>query len=328
VHPPTESAKARPNLSDDDQSSAVGSATVSKAKIAVVGAAGKIGYATSSALRKAGVPVRAIMRDATNADRLRAIGCEIGLVDLRDSAGLSVEIAKADGVQIILPPPPQAEDADSEMRQIIESLVTALEKATPSRVVAISDYGAHVGRGVGMPYMFHVFEERLDRLNTDKVFLRSAEHMEGWASLIPGALATGVLWSLHHPVEGQFPTVAAPDVGLIAADLLRGASSGNGEQIVHAEGPRRYSANDVATAVSQLARRSVTAQELPRSRWEETLQLGLSPSSAKLVVDVYDAHNRGGLIDIEPSRGEVRRGATELIDALRPLVSATINRTT
>jgi NAD(P)H dehydrogenase (quinone) len=294
--------------------------------IAVVGAAGKIGYSTSFALRKAGVPVRAILRDATKTTQLTAIGCEVGLADLQDSAALSVEIAKADAVQIILPPPPQAEDAEGEMRRSIESLAEALEAARANRVLAISDYGAHVGEGVGMPYMFYLFEERLRQLKMDKVFLRSAEHMEGWVPFIPGAIATGVLPSLHHPVEAEFPTVSAPDVGLIAADLLRGASTGSGEQIVHVEGPRRYSTNDVATALSQLVRRPVIAQELPRSQWQEALRLGLSASTAQLVVDVYDAHNKGGLIDVEPNRGEVRHGTTELIDALRPLVSATLNK--
>jgi uncharacterized protein YbjT (DUF2867 family) len=51
--------------------------------IAIVGAAGKVGYATSSALRQAGVPVRAILRDTSKAPRLRDIGCEIALADLQ-----------------------------------------------------------------------------------------------------------------------------------------------------------------------------------------------------------------------------------------------------
>lgn len=51
----------------------------------------------------------------------------------------------------------------------------------------------------------------------------------------------------------------------------------------------------------------------------------LSASAAELVVDVYDAHNRGGLIDVEPNMGGVRHGTTELIDALRPFVPAAAN---
>lgn len=265
---------------------------------AIVGAAGKIGYATSLVLRKAGVPVRAILRDATKASRLSEIGCDVALADLQDPAALGREIANADAVQVILPPPPQAENAAGEMRRSIECLAETLEKARPNRVLAISDYGAHVSEDVGMPSLFHIFEERLRRLEMPKVFLRSAEHIEGWGAFIPVAIATGFLPSLHHPVERAFPAVSAPDVGLIAADLLLRPGAGTGEQIVHAEGPRRYSATDAANAFSQLLGRTITAQALPRSQWQETLERGLSASTAKLVVGAYDANNRGGLIDV------------------------------
>ena len=286
----------------------------------VVGAAGKVGYSTSSALRKAGVPVRAVLRDESKAGRLAAIGCDIALADLQDPAALGRAIANADAVQIILPPPPKAEDAAGEMRRSIESLTDALERAHPKRVLAISDYGAHVGQDVGMPSVFRIFEQRLRRLKMSKVILRSAEHMEGWGASIPMAVATGVLPSLHHPVERMFPAVSAPDVGLIAADLLLHASEAD-EQVVHAEGPRRYSAVDVAAALSQLLGRPVAAQPVPRSQWQQSLEQVLSTSATKLLVDVYDAHNRGGLIDVEPN-GKVRYGTTEFVDALRPLVAA------
>lgn len=289
---------------------------------AIVGAAGKVGYSTSLALREAGVPVRAVLRDETKASRLRAIGCEIALADLRDPVALGRALAGADAVQVILPPPLRAEDASAEMRQIVDSMVAALEQAGPRQVLAISDYGAHVEKDVGMPTLFRFFEQRLCQLGMPKVLLRSAEHMEGWGAFLPVAVASGVLPSLHHPVDMEFPTVSAADVGLMAADLLLRPESGTGVRIVHAEGPRRYSAADVAAAVSQLLGRAITAVPLPRSQWQESLERGLSASAAKLVVDVYDAHNAGGLIDVEPGRGEVRRGAMGLVDALRPLVPA------
>ncbi len=44
-------------------------------------------------------------------------------------------------------------------------------------------------------------------------------------------------------------------------------------------------------------------------------------SLAELLIKVNDAKNRGGLVDVETDAGEVRYGATTLIDALRPLVA-------
>ncbi|WP_439615440.1 NAD(P)H-binding protein [Shinella sp.] len=291
---------------------------------AIVGAAGKVGYSTSLALRKAGMPVRAILRDEAKAGRLREIGCDIALADLQDPTALGWAIANADAVQVILPPPTQAEDAPGDMRRSIESMAMALERARPKRVLAISDYGAHIGDDIGMPTLFRIFEERFRRLDMPKVFLRSAEHMEGWGAFVPMAITTGILPSLHHPVEMDFPTVSAADVGLMAADLLLGPNVGTDVQIVHAEGPRRYSAADVAAVLSQLRGRTITAQALPRAQWLESLKRVVSASTTKLLIDLYDAHNKGGLIDVEPD-GEVRYGATTLIDALRPLVTATVD---
>ncbi|TBY80815.1 NAD(P)H-binding protein [Rhizobium leguminosarum] len=287
---------------------------------AIVGAAGKVGYSTSLALRKAGLPVRAILRDEAKAPSLSEIGCEIALADLQDPAALARSIADADAVQVILPPPLRATDAAGEMRRSIESLAEALGQARPKRVLAISDYGAHITEDVGMPTMFRVFEERLGQLYAHKIFLRSAEHMEGWGLVIPVAIASGILPSFHDPVDMKFPTISAPDLGLIAADLLQQPTTGEDLQIVHAEGPHRYGANEVAAALSQLLGRTVEAQAVPRSQWKKSFERALSPSAVELLINLYDAHNKGGQIDIEPQRGEVRYGTTDLIDALRPLL--------
>lgn len=87
---------------------------------AIVGAAGKVGYSTALALRKAGVPVRAIVRDESKAGPLIEIGCDIAVADLRDPAALGLAVGNADAVQVILP-----QDGVGEMHRSIESLAKA-----------------------------------------------------------------------------------------------------------------------------------------------------------------------------------------------------------
>lgn len=291
---------------------------------AIVGAAGKIGYATAAALRKAGLPVRAILRDPSKADRLRALGCEVALADLQNPGSLGRAIANAHTVQIICPPIPQATDIVSDMRRSMESLAVAVDRARPDLFLAISDYGAHVESDIGMPTLFRYFEERLRMLHVPKIFLRSAEHMEGWGAVVPMAVAAGVLPSFHSPVEKTFPTISAGDVGVIAADLLLHPSAVSGERLVHAEGPRRYSALDVAKALSELLGRAVTAQAVPREQWMVALNRVVSESAAQVLIDLYDAHNMGGIVDVDTRNGEVKYGTTELIEALRPMVPAEV----
>lgn len=289
--------------------------------VAIIGASGKVGLATSKSLRQSGVPVRAIVRDASKATQLADIGCEISVADVQNADEVANAIGNADAVQVIVPPAPQAPDTALQMRQAIESLAQALEKTTPKRVLAISDYGAHVDQDIGMPTLCREIEERLGRLDCHKIFLRSAEHMEGWGRAIPVAVASGVLPSFHDPLDQQFPTVSAPDVGLISAELLLRDSStgGNSTEVFHVEGPRRCAASDAASVVGQLLGRKVQAEAVPRSAWTAAFEKIMSGTLAELLVKANAAQNEGGLVDVEPN-GQVLYGKTELIDALRAVI--------
>ncbi|RFU81408.1 nadp-binding domain [Trichoderma arundinaceum] len=231
---------------------------------------------------------------------LHKVGCEIAVADLQDSKALAKEIGDADTVQIVLPPSPRAKDTAAEMRKAIESLASALEEAHPRRVLAISDYGAHITHGIGM--------------------LTMCQHMQGWGRVIPAAIDSGTLLSFHDPVDMLFPTISAPDLGLIAANLLLQPTTEKDIEIVHAEGPRQYSPSDVAVALSELLGRTITAEAVPRSQWKDAFEHVMSVSLAELLIKANDAQNKGGLVDVKPNSAEIHYGTTEFIDALRPLV--------
>ncbi|WP_413988259.1 NAD(P)H-binding protein [Labrys okinawensis] len=288
---------------------------------AILGAAGKVGRATVSALRATGQPVRAIIRDPSKASAFEALGCEVAIADLQDAAALARAFDGAAFVQVICPPAPSAEDAGAEMRHSIDCIAKALTAARPRATLAISDYGAEIGSGTGITVLFHELEVQLRALPTEAIFLRSAEHMENWARVIRVAADTGRLPSLHHSLSKRFPTVSAPDVGRISAEILLqrrdGASTAD---LFHVEGPERYTPVDVAEALTTLLNREVVAFEVPRHAWHQTmLSAGLSDSGAELVTELYDAHNRG-LIDFEAGAGEVFHGTTNLARAFQALL--------
>jgi len=289
----------------------------------ILGAAGKAGGATIEVLRSAGQPVRAVIRDGSQAAPLVAAGCEIAIADLRDASALARAFAGASAVQVICPPAPQAVDAKAEMESSISAIGLALCAARPPLVLAISDYGAELPDGTGITALFHALEARLRRLPGDLIFLRSAEHMQNWARVGALAAQTGRLQSLHHPLTKLFPTISAHDVGRIAGDLLLSHRTGGcSPRIVHAEGPRRYTPQDVASAMASLLGPDIAAAALEREKWDSVLTAaGLSESAVRLVTELYDAHN-AGRIDVEAGVGEIRYGTTELIDALRPSLSA------
>jgi hypothetical protein len=186
----------------------------------------------------------------------------------------------------------------------------------------LSDYGAELDSGTGITMLFHhletAFREAVPRLT----LLRSAEHMQNWARVLPAALSTGLLPSLHHPVDRVFASVSAHDVGVLAAQLLIDGHGGNAVRVVSIEGPRRHDANGVAHALSEVAGHAIVARALPRSEWTATLlRAGLNANHAQLIVDLYDAQN-AGRIDVEAGASERRFGRTELHEVFAALVSA------
>jgi len=286
----------------------------------ILGASGKVGGSTIRALRQRGADVRALVRDPQKAHGLEALGCEVVTADLHAEDSLVRAFAGSDVVQVLCPMLPQASNARSAMTAFVDTLTAALETAKPRAVVAISDYGAEHESGTGITTLFHYFERKLRRLQISLTLLRSAEHMQNWSRVAAYAQKTGVLPTMHHPLSKRFPTVSALDVGVIAADVqlpVRPESwhrELSEPRIVHVEGPERYTAIDVATAVGSKMGREIVAQALPRRQWHAILTGGgMGPSYADLVVELYDAHN-AGRIDAESGVGEIRRGTSTLHD--------------
>jgi uncharacterized protein YbjT (DUF2867 family) len=286
--------------------------------ITICGATGKIGGTAARALRARGLAVRAVVRDTSRANTLTDQGCELAVADLHDADALRHAFRDSSAVLAIVPLSPMADDVEADAQQTIEALGSALERARPGAVVAISDYGAHVPSGTGVTMILRRLEQRLAPLSTTRTFVRSAEHMQNWARQLRPIRARGVIASLHQPVTRAFPTVSAFDVGEVAAELLAlPPSAASAPRILHVEGPTRYSAADIARVFEQQLGQTVNAIELPRDQWESTLRAGMGASYALLVAALQDAHN-AGLIDVEPG-GEVRRGTTDLTTAIGAL---------
>ncbi|PRY08458.1 NAD(P)H-binding protein [Paraburkholderia sp. BL25I1N1] len=292
----------------------------------IFGAAGNVGKVSAAALRRAGRDVRAVVRDQQQGEFLAGLGCEVVVADLLDAATVARAIEGAHAVQLLCPLPRGHADPAQVMRRMIDVSVAALRADPPPRIVALSDYGAEHPAGTGITTLFHELETQLRTVDSRLTFLRAAEHMHNWARVLPLALASGALPSLHHPLSKRFPTVAAQDVGTLAAELLLddGAQPVS-PRVVSIESAERASASDVARTLSELAGRAVVAREVPRGEWAAMLQgAGLGEHHARLITELYDAHN-AGRIDVEAGISERRFGATTLAEvfaAILPRVAA------
>ncbi|MDN7425882.1 NAD(P)H-binding protein [Burkholderia sp. AU45388] len=289
----------------------------------IFGASGNVGLSTVTALRNAGHSVRAVLRDARHRERFVQLGCDVAIAGLADANAIAAAIDGAQAVQLLCPAPAVDPDPAATMTRTIDAATAALAANPPPALLALSDYGAELEGNTGITRLFRDFEARLKTIPTQLTLLRSAEHLQNWARALPVALGTGVLPSFHHPVGKVFPTVWAPDVGVVAARLLLDApEGGSGPRIVSVEGPRRVSVTAIADTLGAVARRAIVAHALPRDTWSATLlRAGLSERHAQLIVDLYDVHN-AGRIDVEADVSERVYGTTTLEEALAVLVRA------
>jgi len=291
----------------------------------IFGASGKAGRVTAAALRRVNQPVRAVVRHARRGESLAQMGCEIALADLADPQSVAAAIKGAHAVQLLCPVPADDKDPETTMRTMIDVTVDALRENPPAALLAISDYGAELPLNTGITRLYHYLEQRLKPVATNLILLRSAEHMQNWAAFIPAALASGMLPSLHLPLERRFPTVAAQDVGAASAELLLHSLPDSRQtgttRIVSLEGPQRVSMSDIAATLSEVSGRAVEPHALPRETWTPALlKAGLSDNHARLITDLYDIYNTGR-IDVEADRSERRFGTTALRDVLESLVA-------
>ncbi|RKE39097.1 uncharacterized protein YbjT (DUF2867 family) [Paraburkholderia sp. BL23I1N1] len=291
----------------------------------IFGAAGNVGRVSAAALRRAGREVRAVVRNPRQGDVLADIGCEIAIADLLDPTSVARAIEGAYAVQMLCPVPHADANPVTTMRRMIDVSAGALRANPPQRLLALSDYGAEHASGTGITTLFHYIETRLAPVASQLIFLRAAEHMHNWGRLLPIALSKGVLPSLHHPLSKLFPTVAAQDVGSLAAELLLDDRPAKvSPRVVSIEGEARVSALDVARTLSELAHRQITAYEVPRDEWTAMLHgAGLGENHARLITDLYDAHN-AGRIDIESEISERRFGSTALADVFAAILARAV----
>ncbi|WP_433870674.1 NmrA family NAD(P)-binding protein [Saccharopolyspora sp. CA-218241] len=208
------------------------------APVLVTGATGKQGGATARALRAAGVPVRALVRDpATDqAKAVEALGAELITGDLhdRDSVIRAAEGARA--VFSVQLPAVTAEgfDFDGEVAQGINLIEAALAAGVPQFVhTSVTGAGQHTetpgwaeGRWASMEFTLGAKSAIQERLRAagflHSTLLKPGFFMENFlpsmAFLFPRGIEGGLV-SVLNP-ETRLSLVAVDDIGKAAAAAI------------------------------------------------------------------------------------------------------------
>jgi uncharacterized protein YbjT (DUF2867 family) len=281
---------------------------------AITGITGKVGAAVARSLLSADQSVRAVIRDRSKGAGWTQLGCKIAVAEMSDTDALTAAFEDTAAVFVLLPPVFDPAPGFPEASGIIESLRTALFRAKPERVVALSTIGANATR----PNLLNVLgqlEEALSSLPMPVTFLRAAWFMENAAWDIASA-KSGSIQSYLQPLDRAFPMISSDDVGRAAAALLR--ERWDGKRVVELEGAQRVSPNALAAAFAKALGHPVHCEAVPRERWESIFRAqGMkNPTPRMQMIDGFNA----GWIDFAEHGAHARKGSIGIDQAIATLI--------
>jgi len=280
----------------------------------ITGVTGRVGGGVARHLLAQGHRVRAVVRSEAKGAAWKKLGCEVAVASLADAPALTAAFSGADGVFLMSPPDFDPAVGFPDTLRNIESVAAAVDAAQPGKLVYLSTVGAHVER-FSLLNNALLFERALRRLPIPVAFVRAAWFMEN-AAWDVGSAREGVISTFLQPFEHAIPMVATADISALAAQTLE--QSWSGVRVIELEGPRRYSAADVAKGFAAVLGKPVRCEAVPRNSWEALFRSqGMqNPEPRIQMIDGFNA----GWIDFEGGDAEPHRGLTPLDAALREVV--------
>ena len=283
--------------------------------VAVTGITGKVGSRVARGLLAQGRTVRAVVRSRAKGDEWAALGCEVSVASIDDTAAMTEAFRDVDGVFLMTPPNYDPEPGFPDTQRNAAVLRAAIEASRPAKIVFLSTVGAQVTE-LNLLNNSGMTEAMLRTVPVPVAFLRAAWFMENAAWDLESA-KSGVVHSFLQPLDHPIPMVATEDIAQTAVELL--GQSWNGVRLVELEGPERYSSNDVAAALASALGTPVRNEIVPRSTWEGLFRSqGMKNPLPR--IRMVDGFNEGW-IDFESGQRGSRKAGTTLQAALQALVS-------
>lgn len=285
---------------------------------AITGITGQVGGVVGQALRTAGLPVRAVVRDVAKGRHWAELGCEVARAAMDDAEALGHAFTGAEAVFILLPPIFDPSPGFAETRRVIDAVRTALEIARPRRVVCLSTIGAQASQ----PNLLNplgLMEQALGALDIPTAFLRAAWFIENSQWDLQPMRDNGVMPSFLQPTDKPVPMVATADVGLVIAELLQ--ERWQGRRTIELEGPAPVSPDQLADAFARLLGHPVRAEVVPREQWETRFR-GQGMQHPLPRMQMLDGFNQGW-IAFERGDAEQRKGRLTIDTVLRELLART-----
>jgi NADH dehydrogenase len=236
---------------------------MSGSRVLVVGATGQLGSVITRKLIAAGIPVRALARNAQKLDQF-APQAEIAAIDLRDVRKLTEACRGIDQI-ISTANNNLGKGSNSPTRTDLsnyQNLCAAARNGGVRRLMYLSARGLSQDAPVDVFRIKWYIEDAIRRSGVPYVMLRPSAFMEIWVEEI---LAKGIREKGVATIFGDGNTVtnyiAADDVAEFAVKILSHPEVVN--EVVEIGGPSNLSQNDVTTLIERRLNRRAKRRHVP-----------------------------------------------------------------
>src|ERR1700730_130460 len=260
----------------------------------ILGATGNIGSVITRTLLEKGEKVRAFARSAEKLKALADKGAETQAGDITDVAALTNALTGVRAAFLMMPPGMDSKDYRADQERGIEAISTAVKNSGLQYAVNLSSVGAQAEAGTGPIVGQHVHEQKLNDMEKLNVLhLRRAYFMENELAGIGLIKTMGILGGAIK-ADLEMPMIATRDIGAYAAKRLLRLDF-NGKKTQELLGERDLTMNEVASVLG----RSIGKPDLKyvQFSYEEVgqalIQLGVSPKTAALFVEMFKGINEG-----------------------------------
>lgn len=244
----------------------------------ILGVTGQVGAALVDNLLEKGLPVKAVMRNKKEADRLKAKGAEVAIADYFDGEALKKAVAGADLLFAITPENPTSNDVLGDNEKLLYNYRMAVRQSSITSLIGLSSIGAQFEEGTGNLLLSHKLENAFSDVEIHKVFIRPAYYYSNWLMSLDAVKENGVLPSFYPP-DQKFHMISPVDVAKFVANTIeKGIDTSETIEIV---GPKQYSAQDIAKDMGAALQKEVNVAAIPREEWKSTMKnIGFSDDAA------------------------------------------------
>lgn len=265
-----------------------------RAPVLVTGATGSTGQALWQGLARRGVPARAMVRKASDAERFTGPGTDAVVADFDDTAALA---AALEGIERAYLVTPSSERAETQQVGFVE----AAARAGVRHLAVLSQLGAREDSPVRFLRYHAAVERRVRELGLGHTFLRPNLYFQGLFAFGPSIARDGTFGA---PIgDSRVSAVDVFDIGEVAATVL--AADTPQDATLTLTGPAALTHAEIAASLSTALGRTVTFGDVPPDAFAAALTGVLPPWQVAGLGEDYAHYRRGEAAEVSSAVQDV-----------------------